>query len=127
MPPQRSTASSTSRSTSSSSATSTVMPTPSANAAAASSAPLQVGDDDARALGGEPVGDRAADALRAAGDDRDLAVERAHQRIGENGVGIEDAVLLRVDQRLDLGEERLPARRPPAAARAAPRARRSSS
>ena len=47
----------------------------------------QVGDDDARALGGEPVGDRAADALRRAGDDGDLAVERAHQRTGEKDVG----------------------------------------
>ena len=62
-------------------------PTPSGNAAAASSAPLEVGDDDARALAREPVGDRAADALRGAGDDRDLAVERAHQRSGENDVG----------------------------------------
>ena len=35
-----------------------------------------------------PVGDRATDALRGAGDERDLAVERAHQRIGENEVGI---------------------------------------
>ena len=68
----------------------------------------QVGDDDARALGGEPVGDRAADALRRARDDGDLAVERAHQRIGREGGRDEDAVLLGVDQRLDLREERLP-------------------
>ena len=47
-----------------SSATSAVIPTPSGNAAAASSAPVQVGDHDARALGGEALGDRAADALR---------------------------------------------------------------
>ena len=48
----------------------------------------EVGDHDARALGGEPLGDRAADPLRGAGDDGDLAVERAHQRIGEKDVGI---------------------------------------
>ena len=49
---------------------------------------LQVGDDDARALVGEPVGDRAADPLRRAGDDRDLAVERPHAyRSGEKDVG----------------------------------------
>ena len=47
----------------------------------------QVGDDDARAFGREPVGDRAADPLRRAGDDGDLAVERAHQRTGEKDVG----------------------------------------
>ena len=35
----------------------------------------------------EPVGDRPADALRAAGDDRDLPVELTHQPSGENEVG----------------------------------------
>ena len=38
---------------------------------------VQVGDDDARALRRQALGDRAADALRRAGDDRDLAVEAA--------------------------------------------------
>ena len=89
------------RATSSSSATSTVIPTPSGTRPRRLVGAVQVGDDDARALGGEPVGDRAADALRRAGDDRDLAVEAAHQRIGENEVGIEDAVLLGVEQRLE--------------------------
>ena len=75
----------------------------------------------------EPVGDRVADPLRAARDDRDLAVERRITASGENDVGIEDPVLLRVDQRLDLREELLPARVGLRGARAAPRARRSSS
>ena len=49
---------------------------------------LQVGDDDACALGREAVGDRVPDPLRCAGDDRDLAVERAHaSSSGENDVG----------------------------------------
>ena len=39
---------------------------------------VQVGDDDRRALRLEPRHDRSADPLRAARDDRDLAVERAH-------------------------------------------------
>ena len=39
----------------------------------------EVGDDDARSLRREPVRDRVADALRAAGDDRDLAVELPHR------------------------------------------------
>ena len=47
---------------------------------------LEVGDHDPRAVGRQGVGDRPADALRAAGDDRDPALERAH-RIGENEVG----------------------------------------
>ncbi len=51
----------------------------------------EVGDHDPGALGREAVGDRLADALRRAGDERDLAVELAHvvppQRIGENAVG----------------------------------------
>ncbi len=33
---------------------------------------------DTGALGGETLGDRAADALAAAGDEREFAVERAH-------------------------------------------------
>ena len=37
--------------------------------------PVQVGHDDARALGREPVGDREPDALSCSRDDRDLAVE----------------------------------------------------
>ena len=49
---------------------------------------VQVGDDDARACGGQSFGDRAADALRRAGDDGDLAVEGSHQRIGEKEVGM---------------------------------------
>ncbi len=47
----------------------------------------QVGDDDPRALGREPVRDRAADPLRRPGDDATLPSERAHQRIGEKEVG----------------------------------------
>ena len=49
--------------------------------------PGEVGDDDARALRGQALGDRTPDSLRRAGDDGDLAVERAHQRSGENAVG----------------------------------------
>ena len=67
---------------------------------------VQVGDDDARARRGEPLGDRAADPLRRTRDDRDLAL---HQRIGENEVGIEDAVLLGVQERLQPREEVPPA------------------
>src|SRR4029077_11645077 len=37
---------------------------------------VEVGDHHRRALALEPLGDRPADPLRAAGDDRDLAVER---------------------------------------------------
>ena len=47
----------------------------------------------------------------AAGDDGDLAVELTHRsppRIAENGRRHQDPVLLGVDQRLDLGQERLP-------------------
>ena len=47
---------------------------------------LEVGDHDPRALGCQSHGDCLADALGAAGDDRDLAAERAH-RIGEKVVG----------------------------------------
>ncbi len=36
---------------------------------------LEIRDDDARALAGEPARDRQPDALRAAGDDRHLALE----------------------------------------------------
>ena len=67
--------------------TSAVIATPSVERQRRLLRAAQVGDDDARALGGEPVGDRAADALRRAGDDGDLAVERAHQRTGEKDVG----------------------------------------
>ena len=49
---------------------------------------LEVGDNDLRALALEPRDDCGTDALRAAGDDRDLAVQCAHQRSGENDVGI---------------------------------------
>ncbi len=38
---------------------------------------VDVGDDDARALGGVALGDRAADPAGAAGDDRDLAAQTA--------------------------------------------------
>ena len=48
---------------------------------------FEVGDHDLRALGLEPGDDRRADPLRAARDDRDLAVERPHQRSGEYEVG----------------------------------------
>ncbi len=61
-----------------------VSPTPSGTRRSLLGA-LQVGDDDPRALGGEPVGDRVPDALRAAGDERDLAVEL--HLIGENETG----------------------------------------
>ena len=49
---------------------------------------VEVCDHDLRALALEPLDDRGADPLRAAGHDRDLAVERTHQRNGENAVGI---------------------------------------
>ena len=48
---------------------------------------VQVGDHDRRALGREPLGDRRSDPLRAAGDERDLALEATHLS-GENEVGI---------------------------------------
>ena len=48
---------------------------------------FEVGDRDHGSLRLEPVGDRSADALRAAGDDRDLPVELTHQPSGENEVG----------------------------------------
>jgi hypothetical protein len=38
---------------------------------------VQVGDDDVRALGGEPVGVRAADAGTATGDEDDLVAVSA--------------------------------------------------
>ena len=48
---------------------------------------VEIGDDHRRALRLEPACDRGADPLRAASDDRDLAVERTHHRSGENAVG----------------------------------------
>ena len=48
---------------------------------------VQVGDHDRRGLGREPLGDRRSDPLRAAGDERDLALEATHLS-GENEVGI---------------------------------------
>src|SRR5262249_51198432 len=48
---------------------------------------VQVGDRDRRALAFEPVRDRAADPLRAARYDRNLAPEAAAHRRGENAVG----------------------------------------
>ena len=39
---------------------------------------VEVVDDDLRALLGEQLGGRAADAARRAGDDRDLVVEDSH-------------------------------------------------
>ena len=54
------------------------------------------------------VRDRRTDPLRAAGDDRDLAVQRSLQ--GREGRRDEDPVVLRVDERLDLREELHPAR-----------------
>src|SRR6266567_2529253 len=42
---------------------------------------VQVSDDDGRPLRGQLAGDRLADALPAAGHDRDLVVEPAHQRL----------------------------------------------
>ena len=122
--PQRCSVSSTSRWTSSSVATSTVTPTPPANDCAASRRP-QVGDHDPRALRREPVGDRAADPLRRARDDGDLAVERAHQRIGrerrrEAGSGSAGCGSAAGSWRGTPASARRPA-----AARAAPRAPRS--
>ena len=40
---------------------------------------VDVGDDHAHALVGEPFDERATDAARAAGDDRDLAGELLHE------------------------------------------------
>ena len=77
MRPFRSRASPTIRDTSSSDETSARMP-PSGGSRSAI--------DDLRSLGLEPGGDRRADPLRAAGDDRDLPVEGAHAS-GENEVG----------------------------------------
>ncbi len=48
---------------------------------------LEVGDDDPRALARESLCERPADPLCGSGDERDLAVEGAHQRSGENDVG----------------------------------------
>ena len=48
---------------------------------------VEVGDHDLGTVRRETVGDRAADPLRTAGDERDLAIEAGH-RIGENEVGI---------------------------------------
>ena len=56
-----------------------------------------------------PLGDRAADALRAAGDDRDLAVERRSPAPASRASAARMRVCLRVDQRPDLGQEGLPA------------------
>ena len=90
--PQRSTTSSTSDWTDASSATSAVEADAVRERLRRRLGPLEVGDDDARARGREPVGDRVADALRPAGDDRDLAVELTHRCpsywIAENGVGV---------------------------------------
>ena len=91
--------------------------------------PSKVGHDDARSLRREPARDRVADALRRPRDDRDLAVELAHRCLPllkrrERGRR-QDPVLLGVDQRRDLGEERLPLGAPLQGRRAAPRARRS--
>ncbi len=41
---------------------------------------VQIGDDHARALGGQPLGDRLADARAGAGDERDAPGERARFR-----------------------------------------------
>jgi hypothetical protein len=49
---------------------------------------LHVGDDDGGALGVKLLGDVAADALSAAGDDRHTVPERAHQGISMNGAGL---------------------------------------
>ncbi len=70
---------------------------------------LEVGDRDHGSLRLEPVGDRSADALRAAGDDRDLPVELTHQPSGRERGRDEDPVLLRVHERLHLAQELLPA------------------
>ena len=48
---------------------------------------IEVRDHDLRAIRREGVCDRAPDPLRAARDDRDLAVEHAHYLSGENDVG----------------------------------------
>ena len=40
---------------------------------------VEVGDDDVGALGGQPLGRRSANALRAARDERGLTVESAHR------------------------------------------------
>ena len=78
MRPCRASVSSTMRDTSSSEDTSAWMP---------ALGRVQVGDDDGRARRLEAAGDRGADPLRAARDDRDLAAERLHQRRGEYDVG----------------------------------------
>ena len=56
---------------------------------------------------GEAAGDGVPDPLRAAGDDGDLARRASSDRRERSWD--EDPVLLRVDERLDLREERLPA------------------
>src|SRR6266516_3957930 len=71
--PKRETVSSTRRRTSSSFEMSTCMPAPPPGASA-----VQVGDDNRCTLLGQLVGDRLADALCTAGDDRDPAVQLAH-------------------------------------------------
>ena len=85
------------------------MPTPSGKRGRGLVGALQVGDDDPRALGGEPVRDRVTDALRGAGDDRDLAVE-LHSADRRERRRQQDAVLLGVEQRLHLARNVLPAR-----------------
>ena len=64
---------------------------------------VEVEGDDARARGGQRVADRAADAARAAGDERDLALQLAgRRRLGEL-VELERPVL---DREALLGVER---------------------
>ena len=88
----------------------------------------EVGDHDPRALVREAVGDRPADALRAAGDD----ATRSCSLIGRTADrrprrGRQDPAVLRVDQRLQLLDERLPGRaRRPARARRRARSAKSS-
>ena len=43
--------------------------------------PLDVGEHDPHALGGEPLGEGAPDARRGPGDDRDLAGEVFHDQV----------------------------------------------